>query len=307
MTTSSITSWQTILGIRHNAPMRRALPLLLFVLLLSLIGCASKQVRLERRPKFYKSIISLSPSTTEIICSNGDLGTVKGRTAACDWPPNMVQPIPIVCNVKPDFEKIAAIKPDLIVYDKDLINDQDIAKLKSTGADFYGIDALTIKDFVKQLYELGSMVGFETRFNDYIIRIETDRSSVSALPFSSVPKVAIVMPGPTGNDYICSTDGFLGDVVKNCGGQLVGPKGTQFVAMNPEQFVALDPDVILVGGSKQDTSGPGLILGDARFKTIKAVKDQHVEALLSDVLFRRGQRVDELIKAIHSAISPKKN
>jgi len=284
--------------------MRRALPFLFLLILMAVSGCSDKQVQLPRRPKFYRSIVSLSPSTSEVIASCGDIQTLKGRTAACNFPDNMMKPIPIVASVKPDYEAIQKIHPDLIVYDKDLYSDQDIEKLKSTGADFFFIDAVTLADYVKELYVLGSKLAWETRFNDYIARIDSERSTAAAAPYSPAPKVAIVLPGSNGDDLICGTDGFLGDIVKICSGVIVGPKGKQFVPLNAEAFVALNPDVIIVGGSKTDRNQPGLVMADPRFKTITAVKQGRVKAMKSDVLLRRGQRVDELIKALHALMAP---
>jgi len=150
------------------------------------------------------------------------------------------------------------------------------------------------------------MLAWETRFNDYINRIQVERNAALADPYSPKPKVAILMPGPGGQDYICGTDSFLADVVKIGSGELVGPKSNQFSPLNAEALVALNPDVIIVNGSKADTSAVGLVLNDARFKTISAVKNQKVVPIDSDVLLRKGQRVDALIQAIHTVIAPSK-
>ena len=258
------------------------------------------------RPKHYTKVVSLSPSLTEIIASDGDSSVLKGRTAACNYPPSVLLKVPIVASVKPDYEAITKIAPELILYDSSLYSPQDIDKLKATHADLFAIDAQTIDEFEKQLYTLGSMLGWETRFNDYIDRVDVEKKAAEASPLSPAPKVAIVMPGQSGDDYIAGTDSFLADVVKTCGGQLVGPKGSQFVPLNAESFVSLNPDVIITNGSKADLGGPALIANDPRFKTITAVKQGRIKAINSDVLLRRGQRVDELIKGIRAEISPDK-
>ena len=98
--------------------MRWALPFLILTLLLPLSGCADKPARLARRPKVYRKIISLSPGTSEIVASDADATTLKGRTAACNFPQNMMASIPIVASIKPDYEKIQSLKPDMILYDK---------------------------------------------------------------------------------------------------------------------------------------------------------------------------------------------
>ncbi len=282
--------------------MRRALPFLFILISVAMFGCADKQAKVERRPKIYRSVVSLSPSTTEIIATDADSNTLKGRTRSCNYPPNLMAVVPVVADVKPDYERIMAIKPDMIVYDKGLYTDQDIDKLKASGADIYGIDAVTVSDFIKQMYVLGGKLGWETRFNDYLERVYTEQKACLAEPVNPKPKVAVVLPGPGGDDYICGADSFIGDVIRIAGGQIVGPKGAKFEKLNAEAFVALNPDEIFVNGTPTDVSGHGLVMNDPRFKTITAVKTGHVSAILSDVLLRRGQRVDELMKQLHNLL-----
>jgi ABC-type Fe3+-hydroxamate transport system substrate-binding protein len=306
MTTSRPSTWQSLRAISHNAPMRRVLPILFSVFIFALIGCGDKQIQHARRPKRYQAVISLSPSSTEVIASNGDIQTLKGRTKSCNFPPMQVQSIPIVADVKPDYEKITSIHPDLIVFDKGLYSDQDIDKLKPTGAELFAFKANDVEGFVKELFELGSLLAFETRFNDYANRIEVEKASALADVYNPKPKVAILMPDASGADYIAGTDSFLADVIRICGGELVGPKGSQFAPLNAEAFVALNPDVVIVPGTKTDVSGVGQVLGDVRFKTVTAIKNQRVQPIEADVLLRKGQRVDMLIKAIHAVIAPMK-
>jgi iron complex transport system substrate-binding protein len=286
--------------------MRWALPFLILTLLLPLSGCADKPARLARRPKIYRKIISLSPGTSEIVASDADATTLKGRTAACNFPQNMMASIPIVASIKPDYEKIQSLKPDMILYDKGLYSDQDIDKLKSAHAEMFPIDAETVDAFIKELYILGSKLGYETRMNDYVERIQQERATNESLPLNPKPKVAIVMPSPDGNDMICGVKGFLGDVVKCSGGELVGPPTDKFEALNAEAFVGMNPDIIVVGASKFNLTVDQLLLDDQRFKTITAIKNKQVRLLDGDVLYRRGSRVDSLLKAMHQVLSPPK-
>jgi iron complex transport system substrate-binding protein len=303
MTTSTALTWQTIRAISHNAPMRKALPFIAGILIV-VSGCAPKKVVVAFRPKQYRAIISLSPGTTEIVASDGDTSTLKGRTSSCNFPSYIQASVPIVAAVKPDYERITSIHPDLIVYDKSLYSEQDIDKLKSSSTDMFAIDANTVDDFTKELYRLGSLIAAETHVNDYVNRIHVEEASAAASPISPTPKVAILMPSASGSDYIVGTDSFLADVVKQSGGQLVGPKSDNFGPVNAEAFVAMNPDVIVVPGSKLETSGPGLVANDPRFKSITAVKNGTVRMIESDVLLRRGHRVDQLIKALHTVINP---
>ena len=287
--------------------MRRALPLLIFGLIFALVGCKDKQVPHARRPKLYRSVISLSPGTTEIIALNGDLISLKGRTAACNWPANSLGNVPVVAQVKPDYELIAKIHPDFIVYDKSLYSEQDIAKIKALGADTFEFSSNTVEDYIKDLYMLGSKLASETRFNDVATRVRVEIAAAGADKLEPKPKVAVIMPGPGGSDYIEGSKSFVADVVRKSGGEFVGPDSDKFGPMNAEALVALNPDIIVVNASKSDAAtNVGLVANDPRLKTINAVKNGKVQPIDGDVLLRRGQRVDQLIKALHSVLAQAK-
>jgi len=289
-------------------PMRRALSLLLSIpLLLLAVGCQQGDGNgpFKVRDVTYHTIVSLSPSTSEILGQPFGV-TLAGRSAADNFPENVMANVPVVGGVKPDYEKLSEIHPDLIVYDRSLYNEEDEAKMKKVGSAIYAIDAHTLADFRMQLFELASLIGQETRAQDYIRRIKEELSNAKATPPSPAPKVAVIIPGTSGQNMIAGTESFTADVVKSVGGTPVGPSGTKFMSMNPEGLISLDPDKIIVSGKATDHAGFDAFIKDPRFKVLKAVKNGNVTVIDSDVLLREGSRVDLLIKAVYRAISAKK-
>ena len=125
-------------GMGQNRRMRaRAFLFALLGMLLALGGCQPATVIGGGIPptKRYRTIASLSPSTTEIVASNIYTITLVGKTAQCNYP-TMKVGVPIVMNgVKPNYERLAQIRPMAIVYDESLFTQADIDKLKGLGAD----------------------------------------------------------------------------------------------------------------------------------------------------------------------------
>jgi iron complex transport system substrate-binding protein len=102
---------------------------------------------------------------------------------------------------------------------------------------------------------------------------------------------------------IAGTGSFVADIVRKVGGEPVGPSGTLFVKANPETLVTLNPDVIIVNGSKGDVAGAVALSKDPRLQSVKAIKNGRIRAIESDVLLRRGGRVDLLISGIMRALA----
>jgi ABC-type Fe3+-hydroxamate transport system substrate-binding protein len=280
--------------------MRRAIGSLLLSTLLLAAGCgpADQYYGGVRRSKQYRSIVSLSPSTTEVLSATQEVnaGRLTGKTAADNYPKVGYDKVPVVSSVKPDYEKIAEIRPDLVVYDTDLYNAADVAKIKAIGADTFPLDATTIDQFETQLYSLANLVGGETNISDYVDKIEAARAVGSSM--TTHPKVVILLPGTGSEHMIDGTGSFQADVVRAAGGDPVGPSGAHFVPLDPELLVTLNPDFIITAGD------PAPVLSDPRFQSLKAVKDKkRIVPLVADVLLRKGARVDVLITAINDAIN----
>jgi 5'-methylthioadenosine phosphorylase len=269
-------------------------PALLSITLLAagICGCTPQyhNVKLVRPPHSFETIVSLSPGTTEIIESEGAGQSLKGRTAADDYP-TMVSSVPIVASLKPDYEKIRQLSPDLVVYDSSLYNSSDLDKIKAICPTTYGIDANSVGDFEKQLYVLGDMLNVQTTMNDYVGRIVDAAQQAEGDRPKNPPKVAVVMPGDGGSPLIAGTSSFVADVVKLAGGIPVGPAADRFVPISPENLVQEDPDIIIIptkaASAKKDAA---TLMNDSRLKTITAVRNGALKALDSDVVLRHKGR-----------------
>jgi iron complex transport system substrate-binding protein len=271
---------------------------------LVLFGCqGSKTVERPRREKMYRKVISLSPSTTELIGVYGESAALVGRTEADNYPTYGVPNIEVVASVKPNYERIAAIQPDLLVYDAALFNPQDLEKLKSmTKADTFAITADTVEAFIEQLYEMGTLLGSESKVNEYVMKIRSEMDSAKSEAATPAAKVAVLLSGG-GRDYIAGTKSFIASVIAASGGELVGPEDNKFVAVSPESFVSMNPDLIIVAGTKQDMKGAVAVLNNPKYQSMRAIKDKRIRVINEDVLVRRGARVDQLIAAVHKVLA----
>lgn len=275
--------------------MRRAL-LLLFALV-TLLGTGCKQAESlggKPRPKRYARIVSLSPSTTEILAGNAV--NLAGRTSACDYPEN-VRGVPVVASTKPDYEALARLKPDLIVYDAELYGEAEVRKLQGTGAKLLSYDPQSLEEYTRSLQEIGSLVALETGFSSYLDRVNVEVNSSKGDPPRPLPKVALILPDASGLHLIGGTKGLRAECLKIAGGQQVGPDSDRFEPLSPEFLVSQNPDVIILVGDRKTFEK------DPRFVSLKARRNANVYAIQQDIVLRRGSRVDQLIKQFHKALS----
>lgn len=284
----------------QNQTMSRAL-LLTSLFVLAISGCqpGHEEIRILRRPKTISSAVSLSPSTSEIIASMSFGIKLVGRTASCNFPPSVGgkdSKIPIVAQVKPDYEKIKSLSPDLVIVDGDLYNDQDKAQIKALGIDVFEFKSKTVADFAREIQAYGSLVAAESEASTYADKVLDEVKASQGDPLNPKPKVAIIMPGKSGEHYIAGTKGFSADCVRSAGGEIVGPESDRYVPIDAEALIKLNPDMIITAG------GPDVLINDPRLKNLSAVTSLKVRGISSDLVTRRGFRVDRFIRMSHQAL-----
>jgi iron complex transport system substrate-binding protein len=288
--------------------MRRLRSLLLVLPLAIAVGCQSTAVQIvgKNRPKRYNAIVSLSPSTTEIVASMAYSAKLVGRTAADNYPMSVAK-VTVVASVKPDYEMIATLKPDMVLYDADLYGPSDIEKIKALGADTWVMDAKTVDSYLDQVRRLGSMLAAETNTASYVDKVYGARSTAQAEAKEPKPKVAIILPGQGTEHMIAGANSFYADVLKSVGATVVGPEAEKFVNVNPEWFISQNPDAIVIGVNKADPPSANeavmSLLKDPRFKNVNAISKKQIIAIDQDVLLRRGWRVDKLIDGLRQGLA----
>ncbi len=267
------------------------------VLLLSGCGPAPVTVGGHKREKRYDRIVSLSPSTSEILGSFANPQAVKGRTAACNYPRSILPVEVVVSGTKPDYEKILSTKPDLIIYDAAIYGPADIEKIKSLKVDTLEMKVNDLKSYEDFLGQIGSKLGGETAISEYLDKVYAERdAAIGAIGTEKVP--TMVLMGSPGAEYMAAgTKTFLIDCVTSAGGQAVGPDADKWVTINAEEIIKLNPSVIFM-----PDQGAAALEADPRFVSVKAIKNKRVYELKGDYMLRAGARVNDLIKALSSEI-----
>lgn len=271
---------------------------MLSLLALLAVGCQpnAERVMFPRRLKTYQSVVSLSPSTTELIGSLAFNLRLAGRTAACDYPPQ-IKTAPVVAQVKPDYEKVKAANPGFVVYDADLYSAQDVAQIKNLGIDTFEFKAKTVEEFAQEVLKFGTLVGAEMESSAYADKVLDERKASMDDPANTFPTVVLLMPNKGGEHYIAGTKSFPGDLIRSSGGKLVGPEADKYVPIDAESLLKLNPDVIITSGK------PDAVVADPRLKSLPAIQKLRINGVTPEYVARKGSRVEKAINMIHRAIT----
>ncbi|HZH97373.1 MAG TPA: helical backbone metal receptor [Fimbriimonadaceae bacterium] len=269
------------------------------LLLFSLGGCSSVQrVGGKPAPKLYKKAVSLSPGATEFAALFLRPMKLIGVTESCDYPDSIGNVGVVMKGVKPNYELIADLEPDLVIYDGDLFGADDLSKFKELNIDTYDVGAQTLQEYREKLQRLASMTGSEMMMSDYLSRITAKLDAAVSIKPDAPKRVAVMLPGKGTEHMVAGTESFLADVARHTGGNPVGPKGKLFMPVNAESLIQMDPEVIVVAGTDAQS-----ILSDARLKGITAVKKGLVRRVDPDIALRKGARVDNLVDALSNIMA----
>ena len=190
-------------------------------------------------PKFPNRIISLVPSQTELLFDLSLNQRVVGITKFCVHPEEWFKNKSRIGGTKKlDFDTISALKPDLIIANKEENNREDIERLESEFPIWLS-DINNLGSSLKMIESVGSMTSSNSSqlIND--IQIGFDGLE----PIKPTRKTLyLIWRSP----YMAAgADTFINDLMLKCGFENVLPQ-TRYPELYPEQIKQLNPDLILL-------------------------------------------------------------
>lgn len=189
-----------------------------------------------------RRIVSIIPSTTELLYCVGAGEQVAGVTTYCDWPPE-AKSKPKIGDIVVDYERLATLKPDVIVTSWTTTR-KVASELEAKGYPVFSVEPLNFEEIAASLRKLGEMTGHAAEGEKAASSLEARVKAVTAQPG---PTVYIEhSPEPLGTT---GPDTYMGDAVRRAGGRNVFTGGWHLVDW--EAVMARDPDVILIAHDRK--------------------------------------------------------
>ncbi len=216
-------------------------------------------------------IVSLNPTTTELLFAIGAGPRVVGRTSYDLFPAAVLQVADLGQGLRPNVEAVLATHPDLVLLYASADNRSAARRLRASGVSTaaYKIDRMA--DMARVTILLGRLTGDTAAARRTVdsVRATLDRvrREASALPHPTVF-------WPLWEAPLLSVGGgsFLNELIDIAGGRNVFaelPQPSPAVAF--EEVLRRDPDIILAGPKTRLR-----LLADARWQTLRAVREHRV-------------------------------
>lgn len=270
-------------------------------LILLLAAAAAAQAAPPQR------IVSTAPSLTETLYALGLGGRVAGVTEFCRYPPEAATKPKIGTFIDPNFERILALKPDLVLVVRNPV--QLAEKLRRLGLNAVEVPQDTVSEILASIRQIGRLTGAEAQARALASRIEADlaavRSRAAGLPRRRVLFLVGRSPGTLQGMVGAGPGTFLDELMRLAGGEnVLASSPIAYPRVSMEQILAADPDLILDMGDFAHHEGRPME-SEAQLRRLwssypmlRAVRQGGVKQVASEVLIRPGPRVGEAAKRL---------
>ena len=245
-------------------------------------------------------IISLAPSTTEILFAAGLGDKIVGVTDFCDYPEEAKRKPKIGGMSNPSLEAVVSLKPDIVLMTTDGNPQEFELKLHSLKIKTFVFESLTIAELPDGIRKMGAALDEKEKFNALASDIEQTMDKFKAHGTAYGKKVLfIVWPEPL---IVAGHRTAADDAITLLGGiNIAGGAVGRYPKYSIEEIFHQSPDIIFVGKGMSG-KGPddmrklaGSLLD--RIAAVPAVKNNRV-FFVSDSLFRLGPRVLDGIREL---------
>jgi ABC-type Fe3+-hydroxamate transport system substrate-binding protein len=193
-----------------------------------------------------RRIVSLVPSWTETLFALGAGDSVVGVTEFCVHPAREVARAARVGGTKnPDVRAIAALRPDLVIANKEENRARDVAKLEAAGLRVFVTYARGVVEAVREMRALGRIVGRADAANAIGREVESRLGDLAARAASRPRVAALVWRDPL---MVVGGDTFASDLIACAGGEnpFASHSGGRYPRIDKAALEAAAPDVLLL-------------------------------------------------------------
>ena len=184
-------------------------------------------------------IVSLVPSVTELLVQWGLATRLVGRTVYCVEPRWIRATVPSVGGTKnPDVERIRALKPDLVVLERDENTLATAQALAAAGLTLLVLEIRSLKDCLEAYRSLGEAVGATAAGR---ARAAALGALLKRRPRRGPRTLTLIWKNPW---MAAGPDTYLGDLARQAGLTPIGPD--RYPVLDDRQLDALAPELVLL-------------------------------------------------------------
>lgn len=252
-------------------------------------------IRLSAAPQ---RIVSLNPTTTEILFALGAGARLVGRSSYDSWPAAARGVADVGPGIKPNVEAIIARRPDLVLLYASSDNQPAAQRLRAAGIATAAFKVDSIAEFDRLARLLGRMVGDSARGALVADTVMRTLDSVRTLTKELI-RVTVVMPAWHEPLLVIGGGSFISELIEIAGGRNVyADVNSPSPSVSFEDILKRSPDVVLVGPESGER-----IKAQTKWRALPAVRNNRLLVIDTATVLRPATRLGEgalsLAKLLH--------
>jgi iron complex transport system substrate-binding protein len=260
--------------------------------------------RTVRIPQPVRRIVSLAPSLTETIYALGLQDHLVGDTDYCDYPDDARKKTKVGGAINPNFEEIAALRPDLVLVIKSLNRYDTVRALDGLGIPVYATDPHTVDGIISSTQRLAEILGApeagSTLAEGMEHRLSDLKQRLAPLPPRRV--LFVVWAEPL---ISIGKDTFIADALRHARAVSIVDSSQSWPQVNLEEVAKLQPEFLVFATGHGENVAHNLqtFSGLPGWRLLDAVRDRKF-AVISDAVNRPAPRIISAIEDLARQLHP---
>lgn len=255
-----------------------------------------------------RRIVTLAPDVTENLFAIGAGALVVGVTTADTYPPQVKNITRVGGFGQPDYERIRALHPDVVIAASATIpsGEPEMLQKRFGGIPVFAQKASRYADVPRHLLQLGQITGHSVGAKRRSAAMEAMAADVARRTAGKRP-VSVFVEVNASPLYAAGPGSFIDDLIRRAGGVNVVRGSNPFPMYSKEALLAADPEhyVIAAGGDMSSAaSALPASLPPALAQGLRAVRTGNVHRIAADLLERATPRLAEGLVALAKALHP---
>lgn len=260
-------------------------------------------------PAEVNRVVSLAPSTTEIVYALGAGDRMVAVDMYSDYPPEVADLTKITNpDMSVNYEQISALEPD-VVFAAAITAPDVITQLETLGMTVVVVGSFnsTFASVLNDINLVGSVLGLDDQATELTSTMQVDWDTLvnKVAELEERPRVFWELDATDpAKPYTIGAGTFVDEMLIAAGGvNVFGQSDNPYPQVSLEQIVAEAPEVILLANSIWGVT-PDMVYARAGWEEIPAVKNQAVYPINDNLVSRPGPRIVEGLVEVVRVLHP---
>lgn len=246
-----------------------------------------------------RRIVSLGPSSTEILAALGVADRLVGRSRWDQWP-DAVRGIPEVGDaIRPSLERVIALRPDVVILYAATDNRTTRDALARAGVPVVALRIDRIEQYFRAVTLLGTMVSERERADSIVAGLREELDTVRRRTAGG-SRPSVFIPAWEQPLMTLGSGSFLSELLEIAGARNVyGDRAEPSLTVSMEDVIRRDPDVVLTG-----PNSAARIRNDPAWQALRAVREGRVAVYDTTLVSQPSTRLGQAARALATLLHP---